>query len=84
MKQTKELKTGTSRRTFISNGGLWAGTVLASSSATEVEARARKFMPASPEPPQELATLREDLVTANHILFDQGVVDGDGDGWRWR
>ncbi len=79
MKQTKELKTGTSRRTFISNGGLLlAGTVLASSSATEVEARARKFMPASPEPPQELATLREDLVTANHILFDQGVVDGYG------
>jgi len=79
MKQDKTSKTGTSRRAFISNSGLLlAGTVLASSSATEVEASANAFMPASPEPPQELAALRGDLVTANHILFDQGVVDGYG------
>ncbi len=59
MKQIKESKTGTSRRAFISKGGfLLAGTVLASSSATEAEAGERKFMPASPEPPQELASLR--------------------------
>lgn len=79
MKQTKPPKTGTTRRAFISKSGLLlAGTVLASSSAKEVEGGIANFPPATPEPPQEIASLRADLVIANRILYDQGVVDGYG------
>jgi ribulose-5-phosphate 4-epimerase/fuculose-1-phosphate aldolase len=79
MKQNKSAKTETTRRAFISKSGLLlAGTVLASSSAAEVKAEAANFIPPVPDPQQDIAALRADLVTANHILYDQGVVDGYG------
>jgi ribulose-5-phosphate 4-epimerase/fuculose-1-phosphate aldolase len=79
MKQNKTAKTETSRRAFISTSGLLlAGTVLASSSAAEVKAEAANFTPPVPDPQQDVAALRADLATANHILYDQGVVDGYG------
>jgi ribulose-5-phosphate 4-epimerase/fuculose-1-phosphate aldolase len=79
MKQNKTAQTETTRRAFISKSGLLlAGTVLASSSAVEVNAKSASFTPPIPEPQQDIATLRADLATANHILYDQGVVDGYG------
>ena len=79
MRQNKTAKTETTRRAFISKSGLLlAGTVLASSSAVEAKANSASPMPAIPDPQQDIATLREDLATANHILYDQGVVDGYG------
>jgi HCOMODA/2-hydroxy-3-carboxy-muconic semialdehyde decarboxylase len=79
MKQTRTAKTETSRRAFISNGGLLlAGTVLASSNAVKAESSRPDFSAAEPTPQQDVAALRADLVTANHILYDQGVVDGYG------
>jgi ribulose-5-phosphate 4-epimerase/fuculose-1-phosphate aldolase len=79
MKQTRTPKTGTTRRAFISNGGLLlAGTVLASSQAVEAKANAGELVAAAPAPQEDLAALRADLATANHILYDQGVVDGYG------
>ena len=79
MKQTRTAKTETTRRAFISNGGLLlAGTVLASSTAAETKANSGAFAAPAPAPQQDLAALRADLATANHILYDQGVVDGYG------
>ncbi len=77
MKSNKTTKTGTTRRGFISQTGLLlAGTVLASSRAEESAAMEPQTM--GPPPPQDVPTLRADLATANHILYDQGVVDGYG------
>jgi ribulose-5-phosphate 4-epimerase/fuculose-1-phosphate aldolase len=79
MKQTRTAKTDTTRRAFISKGGLMlAGTVLASSRVVERKANAAELAVAAPAPQQDLAALRADLATANHILYDQGVVDGYG------
>jgi len=79
VKQNKTAKTETTRRSFISKSGfLLAGTVLASASGKEVEAKMSDFAPPTPEPQQDIAALRTDLATANHILYDQGVVDGYG------
>ena len=79
MKQNRAAKTETTRRAFISKSGLLlAGTVLASTSAAEVKAKSASFAPPIPDPQQDLAALRADLATANHILYDQGVVDGYG------
>lgn len=79
MKQARTAKTGSTRRAFISKSGLLlAGTVLATSDAMGVEASSADFSAAAPIPQQDVAALRADLVTANHILYDQGVVDGYG------
>jgi ribulose-5-phosphate 4-epimerase/fuculose-1-phosphate aldolase len=79
MKQNKAAKTETTRRAFISKSGfLLAGTVLASSSTVEIKAKSASFTPPIPDPQQDIASLRADLATANHILYDQGVVDGYG------
>lgn len=78
MKQNRTGKRESTRRSFISQGGLLlAGTVLASSTTVETNAGA-DFAEAAPVPQQDLAALRADLATANHILYDQGVVDGYG------
>jgi len=74
------LKAGFGRRGFLSGSSLLLTGVLLG--ATE-EAKAKvAAVPALPEPiPQEKQdkqALLEDLVTANHILQDQGVVDGYG------
>jgi ribulose-5-phosphate 4-epimerase/fuculose-1-phosphate aldolase len=74
------LKAGFGRRGFLSGSSLLlTGALL---TATE-EAKAKVApAPALPEPipqeKQEKQELLEDLVTANHILQDQGVVDGYG------
>jgi ribulose-5-phosphate 4-epimerase/fuculose-1-phosphate aldolase len=79
MKSNKTTKTGTTRRGFISQTGLMlAGSVLASSSAEESAAASAGLQTLGPPPPQDVPTLRADLVTANRILYDQGVVDGYG------
>jgi HCOMODA/2-hydroxy-3-carboxy-muconic semialdehyde decarboxylase len=79
MKPTKTPKSGSSRRAFLSKSGmLLAGTVLASSSAMEAKAAVAEPQTLGPEPPHDVPTLRADLVTANRILYDQGVVDGYG------
>src|SRR5579863_5745844 len=79
MKSNKATKTGTTRRGFISQTGLLlAGTVLASSNTEESAAASAGVQTLGPEAPHDVATLRADLATANHILYDQGVVDGYG------
>ena len=79
MKSNKTAKTGTTRRGFISQTGLLlAGTVLAVSSAEESADASAGAQTLGPPPPQDVPTLRADLVTANRILYDQGVVDGYG------
>lgn len=79
MKPIKTPKSESTRRAFLSKSGmLLAGTVLASSSAMEAKAAAAEPQTLGPEPPRDVPTLRADLVTANRILYDQGVVDGYG------
>ena len=79
MKSNKTTKTGTTRRGFISQSGLLiAGSVLAASSAGESAAASAGLQTLGPPPPQDVPTLRADLVTANRVLYDQGVVDGYG------
>lgn len=79
MRPTKTPKTGSTRRAFLSKSGmLLAGTVLAASSPAESKVVAVEPQTLGPEPPHDVPTLRADLATANHILYDQGVVDGYG------
>jgi HCOMODA/2-hydroxy-3-carboxy-muconic semialdehyde decarboxylase len=79
MKSNKTAKTGTTRRGFISQSGfLLAGGVLAATSPAESAAASAGVQTLGPPPPQDVPTLRADLVTANRILYDQGVVDGYG------
>jgi ribulose-5-phosphate 4-epimerase/fuculose-1-phosphate aldolase len=73
------LKAGFGRRGFLSGSSLLlTGALLG---ATE-EAKAKSApLPPAPEAeadPQDKTALLDDLVTANHILQDQGVVDGYG------
>jgi hypothetical protein len=75
------LKSGFGRRGFLSGSGLLlTGALL----GAPEEAKAGKLSPAptSPEPEpqdkQDKDSLLKDLVTANHILQDQGIVDGYG------
>lgn len=75
------LKSGFGRRGFLSGSGLLlTGALLGASE----EAKGAKPLPApaSPEPEpqdkQDKDSLLKDLVTANHILQDQGIVDGYG------
>jgi ribulose-5-phosphate 4-epimerase/fuculose-1-phosphate aldolase len=73
------LKAGFGRRGFLSGSSLLlTGALLG---ATE-EAKAKPApLPPAPEAeadPQDKNALLDDVVTANHILQDQGVVDGYG------
>ncbi len=74
------LKAGFGRRGFLSGSSLLlTGALLG---ATE-EAKAKTAplpaaLPATAADPQDKNALFDDLVTANHILQDQGVVDGYG------
>jgi ribulose-5-phosphate 4-epimerase/fuculose-1-phosphate aldolase len=79
MKQIRRPNPETTRRAFISKSGLLlAGTMLASSTAADAKVAGGEFATAEPAPQQDLEALRADLATANHILYDQGVVDGYG------
>lgn len=73
------LKAGFGRRGFLSGSGLLlTGALLGASE----EAKGAKAPSSAPEPaPQEKQdkdSLLKDLITANHILQDQGIVDGYG------
>jgi ribulose-5-phosphate 4-epimerase/fuculose-1-phosphate aldolase len=80
MEISQLLKAGFGRRGFLSGSSLLlTGALLG---ATEETKASTAPVPAPPEPvPQEKLdkdALLADLVTANHILQDQGVVDGYG------
>lgn len=74
-------KMGFGRRGFLSGSSLLlTGALLGA--AEEIEARPERFAEppkaAPQDAPQDKDALLADLVTANHILQDQGVVDGYG------
>lgn len=70
------LKAGFGRRGFLSGSSLLlTGALL----GAEEETKAKPApLPATAADPQDKNALFDDLVTANHILQDQGVVDGYG------
>lgn len=71
------LKTGFGRRGFLSGSSLLlTGALLGATE--EAKAKPAPVPEAVPQDKQDKQALLEDLVTANHILQDQGVVDGYG------
>src|SRR5665213_1085456 len=78
MELNRLLKAGFGRRGFLSGSSL----LLAESLLGTAEEMSAKPAPPLPDPipqdKQDKQALLEDLVTANHILQDQGVVDGYG------
>ena len=80
MELNRLLKAGFGRRGFLSGSSLLlAGSLLGA--ADEVRAKPAPAPPLPkpvPQDKQDKQALLEDLVTANHILQDQGVVDGYG------
>lgn len=80
MDLTTLLKAGFGRRGFLSGSGLLLTSALLGT-AKEAESKSASA-PAPVEPaPQEAQdkdALLKDLITANHILQDQGIVDGYG------
>jgi len=74
------LKAGFGRRGFLSGSSLLlTGALLgASEEVTAAPASVPALPEAIPQDKQDKQALLEDLVTANHILQDQGVVDGYG------
>ena len=67
------------RRTFLSGVAVTGAASLLSAVPESAEAQAQGLPPsgvtASPDTQEQRLA---DLVTANHILFDQGIVDGLG------
>jgi HCOMODA/2-hydroxy-3-carboxy-muconic semialdehyde decarboxylase len=79
MKVSNLKRTGFNRRGFLSGSSLLlTGALLGASDETEASKGPASAAPARPNPPQDKATLFSDLVIANRILADQGVVDGYG------
>jgi ribulose-5-phosphate 4-epimerase/fuculose-1-phosphate aldolase len=80
MELNRLLKAGFGRRGFLSGSSLLlAGSLLGA--PDEVSAKPAPTPPLPepiPQDKQDKQALLEDLVTANHILQDQGVVDGYG------
>jgi ribulose-5-phosphate 4-epimerase/fuculose-1-phosphate aldolase len=77
MAKNNLLMSGFGRRGFLSGSGLLlTGALLGASERIEAQPKPAPAPP--PEVPQEKDTLLADLVVANHILQDQGVVDGYG------
>jgi len=75
------LKAGFGRRGFLSGSSLLlTGALLGATeeAATAKSAPVPALPEAVPQDKQDKQALLEDLVTANHILQDQGVVDGYG------
>jgi ribulose-5-phosphate 4-epimerase/fuculose-1-phosphate aldolase len=71
------LKSGFGRRGFLSGSSLLlTGALLGA--AEETKAKPGPLRAGPEADPQDKNALLEDLVTANHILQDQGVVDGYG------
>ncbi len=82
MEKIKSRKAGFGRRGFLSGSSLLlTGALLGASEEMEAHPAPFAQMPlAEPPqgPPQDKDALLADLVVANHILQDQGVVDGYG------
>jgi len=81
MEKTNPRKDGFGRRGFLSGSGvLLTGALLGASEEAKAQPKPAPFElePQPQEGPQDKASLLADLVTANHILQDQGVVDGYG------
>jgi hypothetical protein len=78
MERNKRHDAGQTRRGFQSGSSLLlTGALLGASERTEAQ-EALDSAPASASLPEDKASLISDLVFANRILFDQGVVDGYG------
>lgn len=81
MEKIKSRMAGFGRRGFLSGSSLLlTSALLGGSERAEAhpELFAEALEPAPQDAPQDKDTLLADLVTANHILQDQGVVDGYG------
>jgi ribulose-5-phosphate 4-epimerase/fuculose-1-phosphate aldolase len=77
MGRVKLHNTGFTRRGLLSSSGLMlTGALLGASERTEAQEKPTSAAPANTA--QDKASLFSDLVAANHILADQGVVDGYG------
>jgi len=77
MEKNNLLNAGFGRRGFLSGSSLLlTGALLGASE--EAEAKPISLPEPAEDGPQDKASLLADLVTANHILQDQGVVDGYG------
>lgn len=77
MEKTKLRNAGFGRRGFLSGSGLLlTGALLGASERVEAEGAPK--LPAPADVPQDKEALLSDLVIANRILADQGVVDGYG------
>src|ERR1700736_6629120 len=75
MERIKRHDRGSTRRSILSGTGvLLTGALLGASRRTEAQGGGQ----ASASQPEDTASLISDLVIANRILFDQGVVDGYG------
>src|ERR1700721_544817 len=73
------LKAGFGRRGFLTGSGLlFTGALLGAPDAADAKPAPLPPAPEAEADPQDKNALLEDLVTANHILQDQGVVDGYG------
>jgi len=77
MEKKSQRKTGVGRRGFLSGSSLLlTGALLGASE--EMAANEEQTRIPQPTTPQDKESLFADLVVANHILADQGVVDGYG------
>src|SRR6202140_3778946 len=80
MELNRLLKAGFGRRGFLSGSSLLlAGSLLGTTYEVSAKSAPAVRLPEPiPQDKQDKQDLLEDLVTANHILQDQGVVDGYG------
>jgi ribulose-5-phosphate 4-epimerase/fuculose-1-phosphate aldolase len=73
------LKAGFGRRGFLSGSSLLlTGALLGATEGANAKSAPLPAAPDAEADPQDKNALLDDLVTANHILQDQGVVDGYG------
>ena len=80
MKSNKTTKPGTTRRGFISQHRAFClrERCWPLQARRNPKPQARVLQTLGPTSAADVPTLRADLATANHILYDQGVVDGYG------
>jgi ribulose-5-phosphate 4-epimerase/fuculose-1-phosphate aldolase len=77
MEKKSQRKTGVGRRGFLSGSSLLlTGALLGASEEMAANEEQTRIPPSTT--PQDKESLFADLVVANHILADQGVVDGYG------
>jgi ribulose-5-phosphate 4-epimerase/fuculose-1-phosphate aldolase len=77
MEKNDQHKAGVGRRGFLSGSSLLlTGALLGASEEMEAKEEQTRIAPSAT--PQDKESLFADLVVANHILADQGVVDGYG------